>query len=92
MICLGDDSDYDFGRQLSQDFVQRTGLKKFPQALLNGIPLPQNQINVNDFEEAVLQEIMTQTPAYQKSVYRGKLSDTENVVDFIMNQPNVMPR
>lgn len=64
----------------------------FPQALLNGIPLPQNQVNSNDLEEAVLQEIMAQTPMFQKSVYKGKLSDTDNVVDFIMNQPKVMPR
>lgn len=35
---------------------------------------------------------MSQTPVFQKSVYRGKLSETENVVDFIMSQPNVMPR
>ncbi|XP_074027064.1 UDP-glucose-glycoprotein glucosyltransferase [Leptinotarsa decemlineata] len=89
---LGEDSVYDFGRQLSFDFIQRTGLKVFPQALLNGIPLPQKQITVDEFEEAVLQEIMSQTPSFQKNVYRGKLSDTDDVFEFIMNQPNVMPR
>lgn len=41
---LGEDSDYDFGRQLSSDFIQRTGLKVFPQALLNGIPLPYDKV------------------------------------------------
>ncbi|KAG5893498.1 hypothetical protein JTB14_010548 [Gonioctena quinquepunctata] len=89
---LGEDSVYDFGRQLSHDFIHRTGLKVFPQALLNGIPLPQNQITVDDFEEAVLQEIMSQTPGFQKSVYRGKLSDSDDVFEHIMNQPNIMPR
>ncbi|CAH1183606.1 unnamed protein product [Phaedon cochleariae] len=89
---LGEDSVYDFGRQLASDFVDRSGLKVFPQALLNGIPLPQNQMNVDDFEEAVLQEIMSQTPTFQKNVYRGKISDSDDVFDYIMNQPNVMPR
>nr|CAH7747311.1 unnamed protein product [Callosobruchus chinensis] len=89
---LGEDSDYDFGRQLAADFVDRTGLKVFPQALMNGVPLPQNQINVDDFEEAVLQEVMSQTPLFQKSVYRAKLSDSDDIMEFLMNQPNVMPR
>lgn len=59
---------------------------------MNGIPLPQNQITTEDFEEAVLQEVMSQTPKFQKAVYRGKLSDSDDVIDFTMNQPNVMPR
>ncbi|CAH0557003.1 unnamed protein product [Brassicogethes aeneus] len=89
---IGEDSDYDYGRQLSADFIQRTGLRSTPQALLNGIPLNGNQLTVDDFEEAVLQEIMSQTPTFQKAVYRGKLTDGEDILDFIMNQPNVMPR
>ncbi|XP_018571194.1 UDP-glucose:glycoprotein glucosyltransferase [Anoplophora glabripennis] len=89
---LGEDSDYDFGRQLSSDFIERTGLHTFPQVLMNGVPLPQNQVNTDDFEEAILQEVMSQTPKFQKAIYRGKLSDTDDVTDYIMNQPNVMPR
>lgn len=89
---LGEDSDYDFGRKLSEDFIQRTGLKSLPQALLNGIPMPSSQINVEDFEEAVLQEVMSQTPTFQKAVYRGKLQEKDDVFDYIMTQPNVMPR
>lgn len=89
---LGEDSDYDFGRQLSQDYVQRVGVRSHPQALLNGILLPAVHINTDDFEEAVLQEVMNQTPLFQKAVYRGKLVDSDDVVDYLMNQPNVMPR
>ncbi|CAG9863529.1 unnamed protein product [Phyllotreta striolata] len=92
MDVLGEDSVYDFGRQLASDFIERAGLKVFPQALLNGIPLAQAQINVDEFEETVLQEIMTQTHAFQKNVYRGKLSDLDDVFEQIMNQPKVMPR
>ncbi|XP_015835986.1 UDP-glucose:glycoprotein glucosyltransferase isoform X2 [Tribolium castaneum] len=89
---LGEDSDYDFGRQLSIDFIQRTGQRVLPQALLNGIPLPSSSLNIDDFEEAVLQEVMSQTSLLQKAVYRGKLSDTDDVVEYLMTQPNVMPR
>lgn len=89
---LGEDSDYDFGRKLAEDFIQRTGLRSFPQALLNGIPLPQKHITVEDFEEVVLQQVITLTPSFQKAIYRGKLTDKDEVIDYIMNQPNVMPR
>ncbi|KAJ8942870.1 hypothetical protein NQ314_009934 [Rhamnusium bicolor] len=35
---------------------------------------------------------MSQTPTFQKAIYRGKVSDSDDVTDYIMNQPNVMPR
>lgn len=89
---LGEESEYDVGRHLANDFVKRTGFKKFPQALLNGVPLPSNQLSADSFEEAVLSTIMTQTPTFQKAVYRGELTEGDDVIDYIMNQPNVMPR
>lgn len=89
---LGEESEYDVGRHLANDFVRRTGFKSFPQALLNGVPLPSSQLNAESFEEAVLSTIMTQTPAFQKAVYRGELTEGDDVIDYIMNQPNVMPR
>ena len=89
---LSEESEYDVGRHLAHDFVKRTGFIKFPQALLNGIPIPSNQLNAESFEEAVLSTIITQTPMIQKAVYRGEISDSDNVVDFLMNKPNVMPR
>lgn len=89
---LGDDSDFDYGRQLSQEFVERLGLKSTPQALLNGVLLSQNTLNSDDFEETILTEIMQQTPTIQKAVYKGDLTDGEPVIDFLMKQPHVMPR
>lgn len=89
---LGEDSDYDFGRQLALDFIERTGQKVLPQALINGIPLPSTQLTVDEFEEAVLQEVMSHTTTLQKAVYRGKLANEDDVVDYLMSQPNVMPR
>lgn len=72
--------------------MQRTGVKALPQALLNGIPLPTSQITVDDFEEAVLQEVMLQTPTFQKAIYRGRLQDKDDIFEYIMTRPNVMPR
>lgn len=89
---LGEESEYDVGRHLASDFVKRTGFKTYPQALLNGIPLSSNLLNAESFEEAVLSTIMTQTPAIQKAVYRGDLTEGDDVVEYLMNQPNVMPR
>ncbi|XP_043524018.1 UDP-glucose:glycoprotein glucosyltransferase isoform X3 [Frieseomelitta varia] len=89
---LGEESEYDVGRHLANDFVKRSGFKKFPQALLNGVPLSSDQLNANSFEEAVLSTIMSQTPSLQKAVYRGEITEGDDVVDYIMNQPNVMPR
>ncbi|XP_029039597.1 UDP-glucose:glycoprotein glucosyltransferase [Osmia bicornis bicornis] len=89
---LGEESEYDVGRHLANDFVKRSGFKKFPQVLLNGIPLSSDVLNADSFEEAVLSTIMSQTPSLQKAVYRGEISEADDVVDYIMNQPNVMPR
>lgn len=90
--ALGDDSDFDFGRQLSDEFIERLGVKEVPQALLNGVLLSEKQLNRDDFEELILTEIMSQTPAVQKAIYRGDLSDGENLIDYLMSQPHVMLR
>lgn len=89
---LGEESEYDVGRHLASDFVKRSGFKKFPQALLNGVPLLASRLNADLFEETVLATIVSQTPALQKAVYRGEITEGDDVVEFIMNQPNVMPR
>lgn len=89
---LGEDSDYDYGRTLANEFVDRLGAMDLPVALLNGVPLKQSTQNTDDFEEAVLTEIMQQTPTLQKAIYRGDLDDSMSVVDYLMTQPHVMPR
>ncbi|KAL0281658.1 UNVERIFIED_CONTAM: hypothetical protein PYX00_002578 [Menopon gallinae] len=89
---FGEDSNYDTGRKLSVEFIKRSGLRKMPQALLNGIPLSEKKLNADDFEEAVLNEIMSQTPQLQKAVFRGEFSDTDNAIEYLMSKPNVMPR
>ena len=62
------------------------------QVLLNGIPLPSDMLSADSFEEAVLTEIMAQTPSIQRAVYKGELTDRDDVLDYLMSLPNVMPR
>ncbi|XP_034947696.1 UDP-glucose:glycoprotein glucosyltransferase [Chelonus insularis] len=88
---FGEESEYDVGRHLANDFVKRTGFKKFPQALLNGVPLAASE-DAESFEEIVLSAIMTQTMFLQKSIYKGDVSEGDDIINFIMDQPNVMPR
>lgn len=90
---LDEDSDYDYGRQLALEFVDRLGFSDSPQALLNGVPMPNNLLSSDsDFEEAIFSEIIQQTTTLQKAVYRGDLTDSEEILDYLMNQPHVMPR
>ncbi|XP_014235480.1 UDP-glucose:glycoprotein glucosyltransferase [Trichogramma pretiosum] len=89
---FGEESEYDVGRHLASDFIKRTGFKNVPQVLLNGVPLPSNQLTAELFEEAVLSTIMSQTPVIQKAVYKGEITESDDVIDYLMNQPNVMPR
>ncbi|XP_059489463.1 UDP-glucose:glycoprotein glucosyltransferase isoform X2 [Neocloeon triangulifer] len=91
-LVLGPDSPYDFGRMLAKEFVGRAGFRHLPKVLLNGIPLPEDFLNGDSFEEAVLTEIMAQTPSIQRAVYKGELSDKDDILDFLMNKPNIMPR
>lgn len=44
------------------------------------------------FEEAVLTEIMKQTPNLQRSVYRGDITDSMDILDYLMSQKHVIPR
>ncbi|XP_075538389.1 UDP-glucose-glycoprotein glucosyltransferase isoform X3 [Dermacentor variabilis] len=91
-MVFGEDSDYDTGRKLAWEFINKTGITGTPQALLNGVLLKQSHLNADMFEEGVLTEIMKQTPMIQKSVYKGELNDSKDVLDFLMEQPNIMPR
>ncbi|KAL1423916.1 hypothetical protein MTO96_020712 [Rhipicephalus appendiculatus] len=91
-MIFGEDSDYDTGRKLAWEFINKTGITGTPQALMNGVLLKPSHLNADMFEEGVLTEIMKQTPMIQKSVYKGELNDSKNVLDFLMEQPNIMPR
>lgn len=88
---LGEDSDFDYGRQLSEEFVDKLGARS-TQVLLNGVPLNQAMLNDNDYEELILTEIMHNTQVIQKQIFRGEITDSDDVVDVLMGMPHVMPR
>lgn len=89
---LGEDSDYDYGRQIAGEFLERLGVAATPQVLMNGVPLQQSLLNVDDFEETILTEILQQTHTLQKAVYNGDLNDRQDVLDYLMTLPHIMPR
>lgn len=72
---LGEDSDYDYGRQLALEFVERLGFEKSPQALMNGVPLEETLLNEKKFEEAILSEVLMATVPFQKAVFNGNSND-----------------
>ncbi|XP_029640881.2 LOW QUALITY PROTEIN: UDP-glucose:glycoprotein glucosyltransferase 1-like [Octopus sinensis] len=89
---FGDDDDYDDLRKSADDFLGRSGLSDFPQVLLNGIPLKKKYLNADMLEEAVVTEILQGTHEVQRAVYHGELSDSNNILDWLMEKDNVLPR
>ncbi|KAJ6218756.1 hypothetical protein RDWZM_004568 [Blomia tropicalis] len=90
---FGADSAYDTGRQLAWEFIHRIGLgTTFPKALMNGVMLKDSHLNSDYFEEAVLTEIMKQTPTLQKAIYKNELQEDDDILDWMMNKNTVMPR
>lgn len=59
---------------------------------MNGVPLPEKHLNVDEFEEVVLMEVMKMTQSLQRAVYKGELDDKHDVTDWLMALPNIMPR
>lgn len=89
---FGADTEYDFLKRSSADFVSKSGLSDFPQVLLNGKPLDKKDLTQDTFEEGVVTEIMQATPALQQSVYQGQLHDGHNILEWLMEKDNVLPR
>lgn len=89
---LGEDSDYDYGRQLAGEFVERLGFERSPQALMNGIPIEESLLNDKKFEEAILTEVLMATGPLQKAVFNGLLTDDMDAIDYVMKKANIMPR
>ena len=72
MEVFDEDSEYDVGRQLAKDFLDRSGFnaEDLPQVLMNGVPLDKKHMKGEDFEEALMMSIMRETQTVQKAVYR----------------------
>lgn len=86
------DSDYDTGRTAGKAFVEKSGIGSLPKVMVNGIVLDDAGIGPDKLDESILTTIMKQTPTIQRAVMTGKLTDKDNVQNWIMSQPDVLPR
>ncbi|CAH0722695.1 unnamed protein product, partial [Brenthis ino] len=94
---ISEDSEYNFGNQLAEEFVSKLGTNKYPQVLINGVPLWDESptpvtSSVELLEEALVTALSRHTARLQRAVFRGDLSDSDDAVDYIMKQPHIMPR
>nr|XP_054771675.1 UDP-glucose:glycoprotein glucosyltransferase 1-like [Lytechinus pictus] len=89
---IGPDTDYDDHRQDGKAFLRKTALRDTPQVLMNGVPLSRDELDPDVFEEAVVTNILLNTADFQRAVYRNKVGEHTDLLEYAMTQPNVMPR
>ncbi|XP_041973960.1 UDP-glucose:glycoprotein glucosyltransferase [Aricia agestis] len=91
---IAEDSEYNFGNQLAEEFVAKLGSNEYPQVLVNGVPLREEggAWTAETLEEALVGALARLTARLQRAVFRGELSDTDDVLAHIMTQPHIMPR
>uniref|UniRef100_A0A3B4ZI65 UDP-glucose ceramide glucosyltransferase-like 1 n=1 Tax=Stegastes partitus TaxID=144197 RepID=A0A3B4ZI65_9TELE len=89
---LGVDSEYDDKRKDGALFYKQSGLGALPLALFNGVPLSPDEMDPEELETVILQRIMDTTTAFQRAVFMGQLTEGSDVVDYLMEQANVVPR
>ena len=65
--------------QSASAYFKKTGLGKIPQVLLNGIPLSEEDLGADSFEEAVVTHILHATPEIQKAIYNVR----PNLLSFL---------
>ncbi|KAM9841989.1 UDP-glucose:glycoprotein glucosyltransferase 1 [Aulostomus maculatus] len=89
---LGADSSYDTNRKEGRAYYEQTGVGPLPVVMYNGIPYQREHLDPDELETVTMQKILETTSFYQRAVYLGELVSDHDVVDYIMNQPNVVPR
>lgn len=89
---LGADSSYDSNRKEGRAYYEQTGVGPLPVVMYNGVPYQREHLDPDELETVTMQKILETTSFYQRAVYLGELATDHDVVDFIMNQPSVVPR
>ncbi|KAG8580308.1 hypothetical protein GDO81_007237 [Engystomops pustulosus] len=89
---LGRDSEYDQNRKQGKEYFLQTGLSPLPVVLFNGIPFQKDQLDPDELETTTMHKILECTTFFQKAVYLGEVTNDHDVVDYLMTQPNVVPR
>ncbi|XP_039203087.1 UDP-glucose:glycoprotein glucosyltransferase 1 isoform X2 [Crotalus tigris] len=89
---LGIDSAYDQNRKEGYSYYEQTGVGPLPIVLFNGMPFQKEQLDPDELETVTMHKILETTSYFQRAVYLGELSNDQDVVEYIMSQPNVVPR
>uniref|UniRef100_A0A8C5IA70 UDP-glucose ceramide glucosyltransferase-like 1 n=1 Tax=Gouania willdenowi TaxID=441366 RepID=A0A8C5IA70_GOUWI len=89
---LGAESEYDGNRKDGAFYYKQSGLGALPLALFNGVPLSPDEMNPEELETILLQRIMDTTTTFQRAVFMGQLTEGSDIVDYLMEQANVVPR
>ncbi|XP_075426456.1 UDP-glucose:glycoprotein glucosyltransferase 1 isoform X1 [Ascaphus truei] len=89
---LGSNSAYDQYRKEGKEYYLQTGLSPLPVVLFNGVPYQRDQLDPDELETVTMHKILESTSFFQRAAYLGELTNDQDVVDHIMNQPNVVPR
>ncbi|VVC95428.1 unnamed protein product [Leptidea sinapis] len=94
---ISEDSEHNFGHQLADEFVSKLGADKYPQVLVNGVPLWDEGLvpltsSVDALEESLVTALSRHTGRLQRAVFRGDLSDADDALDYIMKQPHIVSR
>uniref|UniRef100_A0A5F9C6B1 UDP-glucose:glycoprotein glucosyltransferase 1 n=1 Tax=Oryctolagus cuniculus TaxID=9986 RepID=A0A5F9C6B1_RABIT len=78
--------------QKARGYYEQTGVGPLPVVLFNGMPFEREQLDPDELETITMHKILETTNFFQRAVYLGELSHDQDVVEYIMNQPNVVPR
>ncbi|XP_040835082.1 UDP-glucose:glycoprotein glucosyltransferase 1 isoform X2 [Ochotona curzoniae] len=89
---LGIDSAYDQSRKEARSYYEQTGVGPLPVILFNGMPLEREHLDPDELETITMHKILETTNFFQRAVYLGELPHDQDVVEYLMNQPNVVPR
>ncbi|KAJ6669183.1 hypothetical protein lerEdw1_007992 [Lerista edwardsae] len=89
---IGVDSAYDQNRKEGCAYYEQTGVGPLPIVLFNGMPFQKEQLDPDELETVTMHKILETTSFFQRAVYLGELSNDQDVVEYIMSQPNVVPR
>ncbi|KAH0504019.1 UDP-glucose:glycoprotein glucosyltransferase 1 [Microtus ochrogaster] len=89
---LGIDSAYDQNRKEARGYYEQIGVGPLPVVLFNGMPFEKEHLDPEELETITMHKILETTSFFQRVVYLGELPHDQDVVEYIMNQPNVVPR
>ncbi|XP_053565723.1 UDP-glucose:glycoprotein glucosyltransferase 1 isoform X2 [Bombina bombina] len=89
---LGRDSAYDQFRKEGKEYFLQTGLSPLPVVLFNGVPFQKDQLDPDELDTVTMHKIIESTSFFQRATYLGELTNDQDVVDYLMSQPNVIPR